>query len=721
MKFLKTVSLYTILASSYAFGCAGGNEEMYVKDEYYNFLNPSMVGLSEDNPFYYVANYYPHNDRWEYYDKQKEKLNLEAWQKYFDHKLSANETKELFYGQEPIKKSYAKVSAKINNPDVQDYINFLTLQMPYVVKDYEKPLAKGYKPIVEKGLKLFSICEDKFLKERYLFLIMRLYHYHGEYQNELAFYEKNKQFLTPNPLVKEWVEALRAGAMQHLNQSVESNKLYATIFQNNKTNGHLGYYDFKVKNDNEWKNLLLSVTSADDKARFYFIRALKWENTPLKEFESIATFAPLSIWFERLSYMIMQDLQNQRYALMSNSNTQDKHYKEALQSYKEQEAYYQKILNGLQKPSFFSVYAQLYLDAISYRPLNSEKLEQMKRLSSSSDKKYVNLIAYLHQLKALKSVDISAQESVYRSLKPLMNSLPKKQQTSILRYTALQIASLYPQESIERTLAKDYANQYSNLMSDLFTYGDPYKLSTYLNLQNRSFLEHEIYQKYTNEENKNQVLATLYVQNNDFSSALKALVQARGESKKSEFNPFNATISGNNRTGKSSSMSQEKFATIMNELQAKIKDSTATAQEHYLYATGLYNKSWFGNFPISGVSHRSVYFSPKDMKILNLAEAKKEYLIALNSSSDREFKATVAYQLLKIDYNEHMVKSLKKEPYEGYEYYTSLWDSGFEESAKTLIKTSPTFKTNLQAYEKEYSDTTYGKKAIKECATFKYF
>jgi hypothetical protein len=727
MSLLKSVALSSIIATSFAFSCAGSGEQMYVKDEYYNFMSPSMVGLNNDNPFYNVANHYPHNDRWEYFDKQKEQLNIEAWHTYFSNKLSKNDVKELFYSEEPIKKIYPKFATKINNPEFKDYVDFLNLQMGLVgVYQYEQTAPKTYKPVVDKGIKLFNSCEDKFLKERYLFLIMRLYHYHGDYKLELAFYEQNKQVLTSNILVKEWIDALRAGAMQHLGQTLESNKLYADIFQNHKTNAHLGYYDFKVKNDLEWNQLLTSALSPEQKARYYFLRALKWENAPLKEFESIASIAPKSIWFERLSYMIMQDLQHLRYQLMSQSNDtnrDEKEYKINLKSYQEQEAYFQKILAQQSNPSFFSVYSQLYLDAINYKALNPQKFEQMKSLANTNEKKYVELIVYLQKLNANKSVDIASQETIYSSLKPLLNAFDTKAQTSLLRYTALQMASLYPQNTPERALAKDYAQDYPNIISDIFKYADPYKLQNYFDSTNKTYLEQKILSTYLKNYNQSQLLGTLYMQNNDFNFAINELSRVKSSADfTSNYNPFNATISGNNRTGKSKHFTQLEFSKVMLELDTKTKNKTATPTDYYLYANGLYNKSWFGNFPMSSVSYRSVYFdAQKDKKVLDLSEAKKYYTMALNSSSDRELKATIEYQLLKIKYNEFASYSHTTSYDDGYSYSSSYWDDGFVQSLKSIAQKYPAFKEDINRYETQYKDTNYGKKAIKECATFRYF
>ena len=73
--------------------------------------------------------------------------------------------------------------------------------------------------------KLIGDTQDRFLKQRYLFLVMRLYHYYGEFPQELKLYEKYKSVIIKGSIVDEWITALRAGAFERMHKMVEANML----------------------------------------------------------------------------------------------------------------------------------------------------------------------------------------------------------------------------------------------------------------------------------------------------------------------------------------------------------------------------------------------------------------------------------------------------------------------------------------------------------------
>jgi len=80
---------------------------------------------------------------------------------------------------------------------------------------------------------------------------------------------------------------------------------------------------------------------------------MKWKNEPLHELKNIASLAPNSVWFERLSYMIMQELQNKRYRIMAHSGKKDDYFKAEVKSYKQQKEYFITVLKAVKKQTFF--------------------------------------------------------------------------------------------------------------------------------------------------------------------------------------------------------------------------------------------------------------------------------------------------------------------------------------------------------------------------------
>jgi hypothetical protein len=346
MQLIKKLLILTTLSLSTLIACGPGSFESYFsKENYYNFLDASLVGVKEANPLYALTSYgkvRTYDIRVEYYDVIKRELNVKEWHAYLKGKLTLKEIDDLLYEDK------SALMKKVDNAAFKQYWNFMGVL----------------------NLKTIEQEKEPFLKLRYLFLNMREAHYSGKYQKTLDIYAKyNASVSKVKSIVHEWIDALRAGAMQHLGQDVDSNLLYAKVLEH-KTNAYLGYYDFKVDNDGQWNALLAKAKTADEKAKLYFLRALKWEGSPLLEHEAIANIAPKSIWFERLTYMIMQDFQEEAYAYATTGNKNEKYTKEARKVYLLKEKRFLKTLNALSEPSFFSLYSETYLSFLREGNLN---------------------------------------------------------------------------------------------------------------------------------------------------------------------------------------------------------------------------------------------------------------------------------------------------------------------------------------------------------------
>jgi hypothetical protein len=94
----------------------------------------------------------------------------------------------------------------------------------------------------------------------------------------------------------------------------------------------------------------------------------------------------------------------------------------------------------------------------------------------------------------------------------------------------------------------------------------------------------------------------------------------------------------------------------------------------------------------------------------NFDKIEEEYNLALKYATKREFKAKIAYQLLKIEYNRFIIQNEA----ETYGVYVAYFEP------KKLVS-SKKFTSAISKYKENYNNTKYGKEIIKKCATFKYF
>ncbi|CAA6809732.1 MAG: Unknown protein [uncultured Sulfurovum sp.] len=721
--FFLSILLINIFATKLS-ACAGTWREMYIKDEYYNFTDPDMVHLPRDNPLYKLSGAYAaHDARFKYFAKQKKEANIKAWQSYFQDALSLKNIESLFYKKNSIKHSAKYYKNSTEFPQFGKYINFLHLQNKFA----QSLEVNNRQEIIQKGLTLFNQEHEPFLKERYLYLLMRLYHHNGQYHELLDIHANNALIVNPQSIVKEWIDALRAGTYQQLKQRTKANQLYAKIFATHKTNAHYGFYDFKINNDEEWQSLLNSTTDKETQALYYFLRAMQWENEPLHELENIVALAPDSIWLERLTYMIMQKLQNKRYSIMVHAGKKNKYFKAKVKSYKLQKKLFLEILSKLEKQTFFTLYSKLYLNVLEYNSLKRKEVVKLRTLANNKQAPFVDLLTYIYGVHQLSCNSHQEQYALYQQLKPLLPKFSAIKQKSILRYTVLQISTLDGDNTIEKKLNKLFAqnNNYRSTILTALNYVDARKFQTYVEKEKRSFFEEQVFKKTMSKLEKRDVakiLATLYLQKNDFKQAQFYLRQIPQKNVHTPYNPFNVSISSSNRTISKKSYSQKKFVETMLRIKRALEKDPTSAMDHFLYANGLFNKSWFGNFPMSSVLYRSTYLTKDERlpKTADLLLAKKQYELALKYAEGDSFKAKIAYQLLKIEFNLAISDTEK--------YGDNIWNmprfGGWNKGTKNvihLLKASEDFTEGIRDFKDDYGHTKYAQDIIKQCITFKYF
>jgi len=721
MKMLKSILLITLLTIVKLSACGDiGWESYFIKEADYDFLDPVLIEQQEENPLYNLATIstYAYKNRVQYFKKIEHKLNVQEWKKYFNNRVSTKELERLFYDEENSPMSiYPSLASKLNNPNFKRYLEFVEEQST-IAQSIEE-VDRDPLNVSDKGEKLLRVEKDKFLKLRYLFLTMRIYHYAGEYKATLHIYnEFYPQLKEIDSIVFEWIDALRAGALQHLGKDVESNLLYGEILKNNKTNAYLGYYDFKIKNDEQWNNLLAKAKTADDKALFYFLRALKWEGVPLIEHRQIAKIAPHSIWFERLSYLIMQEFQSANLE----SKESNKYSKANTQNYLEKKNYFLKTLSTLKKPSFFSLYSKAYLEIRHQEHLTTlnQELKHLKKIANPKQKTFVEMLSYINSIRAIRVTHKGANEALFKEMINLLKKAPASKRKIIFAYTAHYMEKLYPKNSPEALfshLNSLIQNGYGWWgVEDVIDIVTAKEFEAYIEKKNRSIYEQKLFKNIMHTLHRNDIakfLAILYTKDGEIEKANHYLEQIPKLNRETKFNPFNVSLSGNNRKVKSKKgYTQRKFVKTMLKIRHSLDKNSSSAMDHFLFATGLYNSSWFGNFPMAGSVSRSVTsFSEAEAEhiLKNLDLIEKEYKLALKYAKKKEFKAKIAYQLLKVAYNRVVISQRE---------YGSVYVGFFQD--KTL-KDSPTFTKAIKSYKEEYASTKFGRNIIRQCASFRYF
>ena len=696
--------LFMIVTISSADACGPGNYYSdFEKENFYNFLPAPLDDFDNENPLFWVvsgSHIYAHDAYVTYSETIQKKLNIQEWQAYFKNRLSRKEVEDLIYNEKiPSAKRYAKYRQKIQNKAFKNYL--LTIAE------------------IGERVELLEV-QDKFLRLRYLLLAMRANFYEKQYKESLLLYNKVYPSVSSvKSIVVEWIDALRAGALQHLGKNFESNQLYAKVLSH-KSNAYLGYHDFKIKNNTEWDALLATAKSANEKARYHFLRALKSDGSMVLEHKAIATIAPKSVWFERLTYMLMQDFQVGNFAYETSENKENKYVQTSHEIYSLKEKQFLETMRTLKEPSFLDVYTQTYLKFLASGKLEVEKVAWLKNKATPKEKPFVEILAYLDEV---IHVTKSKQKSLFKHLKRLSSHVNSELKDSLFRYTALHNRAVYPKMSAKRLYSKVFAD--NTRYSEWFVSRDAIladSFEAYVEEKNRNYYEQNLFKRSMKILAKNDVaktLALLNIKDGNFKKAQKYLDQVPQMNRESEYNPFNVSISGLNRKKiGTKKYTQRAFVETMLKIEASLKKNPKSAMDYFLHATGRYNTSWFGNSPMFGTiwkTSKGIETEQAHHIRHNFKTILKEYELALKYAKKEEFKAKIAYQILKVKMNQEVLIAYNHD-------IGSVYISDEKRrSLKINVKKSSLLVNAFSEYKRVYEKTKYGQEIIASCATFGFF
>jgi len=247
----------------------------------------------------------------------------------------------------------------------------------------------------------------------------------------------------------------------------------------------------------------------------------------------------------------------------------------------------------------------------------------------------------------------------------------------------------------------------------------------YVEEKNRNYYEKNLFKrsmKILKKDDVAKTLALLNIKDGNFKKAQKYLDQVPQMHRESEFNPFNVSLSNGNRQKNKKGYMQRKFVKTMLEIEENLKKNPKSAMDHFLYATGRYNTSWFGNSPMfgaiwrspTGINHEELHHIRHNFKSIL-----KEYELALKYAKKEKFKAKIAYQILKIKMNQEVLLSYHYN--DGDHWNSSYISDEKRRSLKLNVKKSSVLVKAFSEYRRVYEKTKYGQEIIANCATFGFF
>ena len=653
---------------------------------------------------------------WAYEDKNKEE-NLKEWQKELKNEYTLKEIEEFVYKRKNLE--------KLQNKEILEYINLVEKQekhvtFNYYMSDVEKAKLKDYNLLLNEALNKIDSVNSSWLKLRYFYLALRLAHF--KQKEPLKIYEKYKYLLenSEKTIVKDWILGLYAGALVKNKEVVKGVYEFSKLFDENKINSHLSYYNFfHIKTNEQWNELLNLAKSNEEKTKFYALRALNENSNILEELKNIYTLDKNSKWFD---FVLFRELLNTQHFFDQNPeivrNFPYKKYIEFLNTIKKENMYLVNL-----SLAYFNLYEKNYQES-------SKLLDELIKNHPNSHE--VKTLAYILYLEQLQNVNTKIENDIYEKMIDLTKN--ETNSTSIHDYTFVVLEKLYLKQNDKFNAF--LANHINYLDIAVFDLELLEKFRIFMENPKESKIKEHFASKFAKQEllkkenntfvlNENLLNAKtkLLINNVKFQEALNLNASILNE--KVQFNPFNGLIRGNNRSGKQDTMSVKEFLEKLLVIEKELEKNPKSPMDNYLFANVLYNLSYFGNSNILTTVHRTVYsFTDYDLQKEKINKAIKHYTIALEETQEKEFKAKITYMLAKVELalfdinfsqktQDYVNKELNRYDLERFWYY------GNEEAYMKYIKND--YGKYFDSLKKDYSDTKYYKELIKECSNLRVY
>ena len=651
---------------------------------------------------------------WAYEEKNKQE-NLKEWKKELKDAYTLNQIEDFLYKRINLE--------KLKDKDVRDYIDIVARQENHVTYDYfmsdeEKKALGNYKLILNEIFQKIDTVNSPSLKLRYFYLALRLAHYKKD--NPLQVYEKYKYLLenSDNKIIKDWIQGLYAGALVKNGKVVNGVYEFTKLFDKNSINFHLSYYNFfHIKTNEQWNELLNLASSNEEKTKFYALRALNANSNILEELKNIYALDKNSKWFD---FTLFRELLNTQHFFDRYSDYEItfpyKKYIEFLQTVKKDDMYLVDL-----SLAYFNLYEKNYDE--SFKITN----DLLKKHPNSHE---VQILAYILYLEKLEKIDAKTENDIYEKMITLTKN--ETNSSSIHDYTFVILEKLYTKQ--DEKFNAFLANHINYLDESIFDLSLLERFRLFMESPKDSKIKEHFASKYLQQqmlkkENGKFVLderlqiakTKLLINNLKFEDALNLNSSILNE--KVKFNPFNASIKGNNRNGKENQMSIKEFLEKTIVIKKELEKNPKSVMDNYLFANALYNISYFGNSNILTTVYRSVYsFTDYDLQKEKINLAIKHYTIALNESTEKEFKAKITYMLAKAELSLFDIKyTTKAEDYlEKGAFRYDLERSWYNtEAYEKFIKNN--YGKYFDNLKKDYSNTKYYKELINECANLRTY
>lgn len=740
--------------------------------DYSNYFVPKTLNNPSLNPFNFITYQELYKDS---NIENEDSLNILLWNqytknttykdaKYFIYKTSYKQLSNLYYHIE--KKQALTLSTSLKNNTLTKYfiqskdleaLGYLMYAKQCEVHcalpvDYwgipEHDTLKMDK-LIKNGKQLLAVSKKDFIRQRYVYQLLRLAHYKENYNQVLALSDSLNYTSFEKNIIYQKSHALHAGALRKIGQLELSAYEFAQIYQNCLALKTMAYRNFKYIDDFSIKKLLSLAKNKEEKALLWALMGMENFYPSEAYLDKVYAENPTS---PELELMLLREINKAEHFYFTNTVLEERHkdnigYEPYYFNYKGWEDtssqivlknFYLKattqlsvLVHAIAERKDTKSPALWYIADAYISTMLNDTLQARNALLNTNLLKLNTPLAYqlditkiLFALKTNKTIDANFEAEILPSLQHL-DDITKKDNDYLHTKNKIWdniISEKYRKEnkpfSVILALDKSGVSPI-NFIDNKATPNDLINLQNILNSTNKTPFETYISSTFTIKDDLlTEWIGTKYMREHDFVNAYKYL------SKLSDTYYQKSSLSANiiadplavntqdyrNVIYKSSAkkLNKKNFAKIMIQLQQQIQTQPNDFKTNFDFATALYNISYYGNNCYQLTDYRSstewgnynIGMNNFQKEYYGVMKAEYYYKKAYECTLDKETKAKCLFLAAKCEQKRIFNFGNEEWSYDMFFKYNKHMRQSINFKALSAYK-------NTNFYQKIYNECSY--------------
>ena len=738
------VSVSLILVSGIVLACSDGGWE----DFYNSFFAPEVIQTPEAVPFYRSGQTFYGGESYQDSLNTFYSVNIDEWHQFFSDKVSKTDLRYLVYQsrigeidsliffikneayplpQQLKKNSILSVESKTIIKEALYYLGFAKRCEPFATynpgwwnNDEKDPRdnSAGMDKLIVGGKKALVNIKSGFIRERYLFQIIRLLYHSGLTSECIDYYGKHKNEFKTDNTIKYRALGYTAACYYHQKNFSNANYLYALLFDKCKPMRQTAFLSFHPQEEADWKGSLALAKNLREKETLWQLLGIYVD--PQRAMEQIYALNPKS---DLLNLLLVRAVNINEEFFIPNNNSWSVHKDSTyrLNSKKIDTTllfFVRKVADAdnAQKAYLWNLSAgYLYLASGNFL-LAGKYLDKAEKEADNNTlvKEQIRAFRIMSRIETYKKPDSKVEDELATDLKWLEKDKhhPALRNTYIYTWILNRLSEKYRAwgDSVKAQCLDHHQNQhfYDNEQNML-------ALIAVMDKSKKSKFEQYILGVYPYQRSdlfNYRAIGLIYQYK--FKEALAMFDGEKGSGNMDLMaDPFIIHINDCHdcdfMAEKDETYSKYTFVKRLLTLQEKaVSDPKKAGEYYFLLANGLYNMTYFGNArdvyetPINGENFSGrvdFYYDKQKMNsaILDCSKPEEYYQKAMNASSDKEFKAKCCYMAAKCEQNGYFITT-------AFDYKNSIHSGIYFKKLRS-----------------DFPKTNYYKEIIQECGYFRTF